>query len=373
MSVSPENTLTDPEQLTADLQRQLAECETERDEAPQREIGIADGLQVINSSPGDLAPVFTIRLPRGRHWATTRDACGRSPRGNAERSGRRRIGRIWISPAIHTHYGLAPIAVACRPHGKECVLFKPMRIFAAIVFLLATTPAAWSGDLRVGFINPTGPPEFWHAVNATMLAAAAQLGIDVEIRETGRSRDKAIEFAHQFLAENPPLDYLIATNDVDAAPEVIRLADAAHVKLILLNNELNEKDWVEFGEPRTKYRSWLGSIVPDHEGAGYGIATAILTEAARIKANRPLKILALTGDQDTPAGNERIRGLKRAVGDMTKSLGPGSVELVEVRYLDWTAKTAEASVRQFTARGPRIDALWAANDPMALGRHLGAE
>ena len=365
MSVLPEDTLADREQLTADLQRQLAESEAEHDEAPQREIGTAEGLQVINSSPGDLAPVVTIRLPRGRHWATTRDACGRSPRGNAERSGRRRASRIWISPAIPTHDGLAPIA--CRPHGKECVLFKPMRIFAAIVFLLATTPAAWSGDLRVGFINPTGPPEFWHAVNATMLAAAAQLGIDVDIRETGRSRDKAIEFAHQFLDENPPLDYLIATNDVDAAPEVIRLANAAHVKLILLNNELNEKDWAEFGEPRTKYRSWLGSIVPDHEGAGYGIATAILTEAARIKANRPLKILALTGDHETPAGNERVRGLKRAVGDMTKSLGPASVELVEVRYLDWTAKTAEASVRQFIAMGPRIDALWAANDPMALG------
>ena len=52
---------------------------------------------------------------------------------------------------------------------------------------------------------------------------------------------------------------------------------------------------------------------------------------------------------------------------MTKLLGPASVELVELRYLDWTAKTAEASIRQFIATGPHIDALWAANDPMALG------
>ena len=188
-----------------------------------------------------------------------------------------------------------------RFHRREFVLLKRVGTLVAIVFLLMRSPAAWSEDLRVGFINPTGPPEFWHAVNATMLVAAVELGIDVRIRETGRSRDKAIEIAHQFLTENPPLDYLIATNDVDAAPEIIKLADAAHVKLILLNNELSEKDWTEFGEPRTKYHTWLGSIVPDHEGAGYGIAIDILTEAARIKASRPLKILALTGDHETPA------------------------------------------------------------------------
>jgi len=38
-----------------------------------------------------------------------------------------------------------------------------------------------------------------------------------------------------------------------------------------------------------------------------------------------------------------------------------------VQYLDWTATTAEVSVREFIQTGPRIDGLWAANDPMALG------
>jgi hypothetical protein len=44
--------------------------------------------------------------------------------------------------------------------------------------------------------------------------------------------------------------------------------------------------------------------VPDHEGGGYGIAEAVLTEAARINQTRPLKLLALTGDIDTPASND---------------------------------------------------------------------
>ena len=149
--------------------------------------------------------------------------------------------------------------------------------------------------------------------------------------------------------------------------EIIKLADAAGVPLILLNNDLDEKQWAEYGEPRTKYRHWLGSIVPDHEGGGYGIAEAILIEAVRIKNSRPLKLLALAGEADTPASTARIRGLNRAIGVMGKLFGPGSVELIDVRNLDWSEKSAETWMREFLQKGPRIDALWAANDPMALG------
>jgi ABC-type sugar transport system substrate-binding protein len=233
--------------------------------------------------------------------------------------------------------------------------------------LAGTALPAWSANIRVGFINPTGPPEFWRLVSATMRAAAVELGIDIDERHTERSFEKAIAHARDFVSQRPRPDYLIATNDVGAGGEIIKLADAAGVPLILLNNDLDEKQWADYGEPRTKYRHWLGSIVPDHEGGGYGIAEAILIEAVRIKKNRPLKLLALAGEVDTPASNGRIRGLNRAIGVMGKLFGPGSVELVEVRNLDWSEKSAAAWTREFLQKGPRIDALWAANDPMALG------
>src|SRR5215472_16840512 len=96
MSAIPDSTLPDSQQLIADLQRQLAECRAERDEAREYQTATSDVLKVISRSTADVQPVLDTLVE------TAVRLCDADGSGIAMRE-----GEVYRYLALHATYGIS--------------------------------------------------------------------------------------------------------------------------------------------------------------------------------------------------------------------------------------------------------------------------
>jgi len=230
-----------------------------------------------------------------------------------------------------------------------------------LVFFWIASHAVQAADFRVTFVNPGDETGFWGEVVKTMAAAAADLNVDLEILNADRRPYAMEELLSHRLEQGGLPDYFILVNEGQSAARLMQMMEGKPSRVLFLLNKLTPDQKTILERRHIDLHSIVASIVPDDENAGYEMAQALFEDARRNGAHEgKIRLLALTGDTNTPAGVLRELGMLRAVANND------DVELIHAIPADWLETTAYERTRTVLMH-THVDVVWSANDEMAFG------
>lgn len=233
------------------------------------------------------------------------------------------------------------------------------------VVLSLAGPAVWAAAINVVFINPGRSDEpFWRSAVRFAEPAAQQLGIKLEVLYAERDHLKMIELAREVASRPKKPDYLMLVNEKLSAGEMLKFAEQAGIKSLLVYSGLVESQQSEYGKPRQQFRHWLGSLTPNASDAGRLTAEELVRQALQLNAvadDGKVHIAAIAGDKATPTGTLRLQGAVDVFA------AHPSVVLEQVVYGNWERARANEQAAALLLRYPKINAFWVASDLMAFG------
>lgn len=267
---------------------------------------------------------------------------------------------------------------------------RPSRVFKAavgwvsrivlILLLVATSFPSWAHHqtYRVGlFTTRSADDAYWGPVERFMRAACDDLGIELQVFYAEGNHIGLIKQFEAAARAEPAFDALVLPNFKKTAHRNIKTAEALRVPVLLFNSGLGREYEAEMGQPREKYRYWIGSILPDEQQAGADLlkwlqvkaqpqtAAGQATQSPATQGEALAPVVAIGGNLADFASIERTRGLERELAKQQR------LPLAQLVHADWQRQRAAEMFSRLLLRYPadphasRI--AWAASDLMALG------
>ncbi|HVS64231.1 MAG TPA: ABC transporter substrate-binding protein [Thermoanaerobaculia bacterium] len=204
---------------------------------------------------------------------------------------------------------------------------------------------------------------FYGKMAAFMRCAAEDLGVELEVIECFRDSARIRSEGEALIGRAKKPDLLLLPNHKGLAIDLVPKADAAGIRVFLVNEGLLVGEKGTLGEPGGKYPRWLGELVPDEREYGRLLASYLIGEARRrglVAGDGRIHMCALTGGF-TFASISRRSGLQAAVS------GQPDVHLASVLPADWERHRARELMAQSLASNPETSIVWSASDDMLLG------
>jgi ABC-type sugar transport system substrate-binding protein len=236
------------------------------------------------------------------------------------------------------------------------------RLLACCLFIVGNVWVGCTWAASVVFLNPGSAPDpYWSSYSRFMQAAADKLGMALQVRYTDRDTRTLLGYAREALQGPHRPDYLVFSNELNVAPEILRLSVGSGVKLMAVNNTFTANQLEILGDLGEGYPDFLGSLVGNDEEGGYLSATRLIELHPSVAAGETIEMLAFSGTNGTPVSLLREQGLYRALAEHPQ------VRLRQIVLGGWRRDRAQEQALVLLKRYPKVSLIWAANDLMAFG------
>jgi ABC-type sugar transport system substrate-binding protein len=242
-------------------------------------------------------------------------------------------------------------------------MFKKI-LLLCLLGLSLPLPAKADDARRIVFVTPerTAYHPFWSEFQNAMQAAVEDLGDTFETRYADNDHFHWLEVVKQTASEKPAAIVTLVMKG--HAKELLDIVEAAKVPLFIVNAGLTEEQYRDLGQPREKYKYWLGEMTPDDEGAGRMLADYLYKASAKANlagADGRVSAIGIDANGSDGASVMRKAGLDAALAAEPK------LNMLQVVKAKWERPTAKKMAGLLLGRYPDIRMIWSASDAMALG------
>ena len=242
---------------------------------------------------------------------------------------------------------------------------------SSLLFLcLICTSAAFavstssSGKLHsLAFFAPRGEGDpFWGLFINYMQKAADDLNTELRLHYAEGNRERMREqIAKEAKSENRA-DVLVFPNFKKGGETFLKIIEENQVPAFVVNSGFTEDEQV--GQPRGKFKYWIGELLPDEQEVGAQLAKILIDEGLRSKSggNDPsLEMVGITGIISDYAAIQRTKGLQLIANNYPE------IRLRQIVPANWSENDAATSFSMLKRRYPNVTLVWSASDVMAQG------
>jgi len=224
-------------------------------------------------------------------------------------------------------------------------------LFSIILICLSTPVYSQEKDLTITLFYASEGP-FWLNLIKYSKAAAEDLGVDLQVVKRG-NKDEYVKRVEEACRNGT--NGLVLGTSIDPGEKILAIAEQYQVPVFTFGNSISSGQFL----PRSKYKYWIGEMVPDATAMGTILLEQLLNKADEAKLDS-LNILALFSNLNG-FNKDRLAALESYTQYLDK------VHSFQYDIPTSNREKASALFKEKYGADPTFNVVWCATDLIARG------